>query len=62
MPAERKPTRARNTTVAKRTGTRLSAPAPLRTQVRTQAGGTTWKDDRMTNGDPPSLMLWGDDE
>ncbi len=62
MPAERKPTRARNTTLARRTGTRLSAPSPLRTPVRAQAGGTTWKNDQPTNGDPPSLMLWGDEE
>ncbi len=62
MPAERKQTRARKTTVAARTGTRLSAGAPLRTQARTRAGGTTWKNDRMPNGDPPSVMLWGDEE
>ncbi len=61
MPAERKPTRARNTTVSTQTGTRLSAPVPLRTPVRIQAGATTWRNDRMPNGDPPNLMLWGDE-
>jgi hypothetical protein len=62
MPAQRKPTRARNTGTATRNATRIGAPKPLRTPLRKQAGGTHWKDDCMTNGDPPSLMLWGDDE
>ena len=40
----------------------MGVPKPLRTPLRKQAGGTCWKDDCMPNGDPPSLMLWGDDE
>ncbi len=62
MPAQPKPTRTRNTEIATREATRMSAPAPLRTPVRKQAGGAMWRNDRMPNGDPPSLMLWGDDE
>lgn len=45
-----------------RSSARLSAPAPMRTPVRKQAGGTRWRNDRMPNGDPSDLTLWGDGE
>jgi hypothetical protein len=62
MVADRKPKRNASTLMAGRPAGRLGVPRPLRTESRKPAGVNARGVDHMPNGDPPSVMLWGDED
>ena len=61
MGAERKPKRAGNTWVTKRSAVKLTPLRALRAAPRQSGGAGIRLGDHMPNGDPPALMLWGNE-
>ena len=63
MAAQRIPIRAGSTLIGNRPTVRLTAPRSVRKDppTRTASAGMLLAE-RMPNGDPPSVMLWGDEE
>lgn len=62
MVADREPKRNASQLMAGRPAGRLGPSRPLHTESRKPAGVNVRLLDHMPNGDPPSVMLWGDEE
>lgn len=60
MAAKRKLPDNRSINVVAASGKRKGVPAPLKTASRPPSAAVRGQD-RMPNGDPPRVMLWGDD-
>ena len=61
MGEQREPKRAGSTLIARRPPVRLGGPRTPRAEPRNPAAALRL-DERMPNGDPPCVTLWGEEE